>query len=29
VGLTDEPSIGVDTVEDAGRFESLLSRGKG
>jgi 3-deoxy-manno-octulosonate cytidylyltransferase (CMP-KDO synthetase) len=29
VGLTDEPSIGVDTPEDAGKFESLLSRGRG
>jgi len=29
VGLTDEPSIGVDTAEDAERFGALLSRGAG
>jgi len=27
VGFTDEPSVGVDTPEDAERFEALLARG--
>jgi 3-deoxy-manno-octulosonate cytidylyltransferase (CMP-KDO synthetase) len=29
VGFTDDPSVGVDTREDAEKFESLLSRGAG
>ena len=29
VGFTEDPTIGVDTPEDAGRFEAHLSRGAG
>jgi 3-deoxy-manno-octulosonate cytidylyltransferase (CMP-KDO synthetase) len=29
VGFTDDPTIGVDTPEDAGKFEAHLSRGAG
>jgi 3-deoxy-manno-octulosonate cytidylyltransferase (CMP-KDO synthetase) len=29
VGLTDEPSIGVDTLEDAGKFAAQLEAGAG
>jgi 3-deoxy-manno-octulosonate cytidylyltransferase (CMP-KDO synthetase) len=29
VGLTDDPSVGVDTIDDAVKFEALLSRSSG